>query len=699
MRNFFRGMKLKTKAALIVGAILLLTLFTTTTIQLRMVTTELRNALQIQTQVLGQELVQEITKVLDFGLALDDIEDLSNRCRDLTAEHADLAFALVANPEGTIRFHSDPSRQGGPVEKQILDPSAAPPAKSDTREVRILGDTVYVTRLPIYDNQDSYHGMVILGMKGAVIAAAVAGPRLAGALSGVISFAVMLTFILLFISRQITQPLDRLSKTAAAVAGGDLTQEIQTPSTDEIGSLYSAFGNMLISLRDLQGRVAGAFDELEGTVSEVTSHTAVLQTASDKQFGSVEEIKTFLQHMNKQVRNITGSMENLSRTSEETSSSILEMMASIEQVAQNSDSLSGSVNETSSSMEEVIVSNREVAQNIEHLAQLITQTSTGVAEFDASIKEIQNLAQESRKVAEEVRMNAEKEGGAAVEETIREMNTIRESVMTLSETVSTLSGSVDNIGAILSVIDDVAEQTNLLALNAAIIAAQAGEHGRGFAVVADEIRELAERTSSSTKEIAKVISGIQTETKKVDDLVKDGVSRVDRGTEAVGQTDRALRKIIEISEKSVEMSTRIAQATTEQTSGSREMARSIQDVSDRSSQISRATVEQSRGSESIIRAIENMKEMAEQLRKATIEQKSGASLIAKAGEGTSLLAQEVRKSAQEGSDLSDQAVAEVENIASSAKETLAISSRMKEIVEKFDALSHNLKETLSHFRT
>jgi methyl-accepting chemotaxis protein len=699
MKSFFQRMKLKTKAALIVGTILLLTLFTTTAIQLRMVTAELRSALQTQTLVLGEELVQEITKVLEFGLTLPDMEDLANRCQNLVAKHDDLAFAMVADREGTVRFHSDPTRQDSPVEKQLLDPSAAPSTESDVREVTILGDTVYATRIPINDNQGSYHGVVIIGIKGEVIAAAVAGPKVAGAISGVISFAVMLTFILLFITRQITLPLDRLSEAAGAVAGGDLTQEIKVSTSDEIGNLYGAFGNMLTSLRDLQGKVAGAFEELEGTVGEVTSHTAVLQTASDKQFGSVEEIKTFLQHMNKQVRNITGSMENLTRTSEETSSSILEMMASIEQVAQNSDSLSGSVNETSSSMEEVIVSNREVAQNIEHLDQLITQTSTGVAEFDASIKEIQNLAQESRKVAEEVRINAEKEGGAAVEETIKEMNTIRESVMTLSETVSTLSGSVDNIGAILSVIDDVAEQTNLLALNAAIIAAQAGEHGRGFAVVADEIRELAERTSSSTKEISKVISGIQTDTKKVDDLVKDGVNRVDRGTEAVGQTDRALRKIIDISEKSVEMSTRIAQATTEQSSGSREMARSIQDVSDRSSQISRATVEQSRGSENIIRSIESMREMAEQLRKATIEQKSGASLIAKAGEGTSLLAQEVRKSAQEGSDLSDQAVAEVENIASSAKETLEISSRMKEIVEKFDALSRNLKNTLSHFRT
>ena len=110
MKNLFQNMKLKTKAALIVGAILVLTLVTTTTIQLRMVTTKLHAALQIQTLVLGEELVQEITKVLEFGLALNDIEDLSNRCKDLVVEHDDLAFAMVIDREGTVRFHNDRAR-------------------------------------------------------------------------------------------------------------------------------------------------------------------------------------------------------------------------------------------------------------------------------------------------------------------------------------------------------------------------------------------------------------------------------------------------------------------------------------------------------------------------------------------------------------------------------------------------------------
>ena len=53
----------------------------------------------------------------------------------------------------------------------------------------------------------------------------------------------------------------------------------------------------------------------------------------------------------------------------------------------------------------------------------------------------------------------------------------------VAEKMASLANRSEEIGKVVSVIQEISEQTNLLALNAAIEAARAGEHGRGFAVV------------------------------------------------------------------------------------------------------------------------------------------------------------------------------------------------------------------------
>jgi methyl-accepting chemotaxis protein len=161
--------------------------------------------------------------------------------------------------------------------------------------------------------------------------------------------------------------------------------------------------------------------------------------------------------------------------------------------------------------------------------------------------------------------------------------------------ISNLGSRIEAIGQIVNVIDDVAEQTNLLALNAAIIAAQAGEHGKGFAVVADEIKDLAERAGRLHEGDHRPYQDDSGRVEERHRAVERGAHNVDRGVEVSNEAERALKKILESSQKSTNMVRAIARATVEQAKGSKQVTDAIGRIAETVQQIAAATAQQARG--------------------------------------------------------------------------------------------------------
>jgi len=176
--------------------------------------------------------------------------------------------------------------------------------------------------------------------------------------------------------------------------------------------------------------------------------------------------------------------------------------------------------------------------------------------LDASAKaavqalgELSALAARARGLEEAVGLSQEaantaEEGTQVVKEMAEGMSRLDASVKTAAQIIQKLGKSSDEIGEIISVIDDIADQTNLLALNAAIEAARAGEQGRGFAVVADEVRKLAERTQKATKEIVGMIKNIQAETGGAAGSMEGGTREVADSVGRSKKTGQSLAKIV-----------------------------------------------------------------------------------------------------------------------------------------------------------
>ncbi|TXH92708.1 MAG: chemotaxis protein, partial [Pseudomonas sp.] len=152
-----------------------------------------------------------------------------------------------------------------------------------------------------------------------------------------------------------------------------------------------------------------------------------------------------------------------------------------------------------------------LAEASEHQAQEIAGASAAINEMAVSIDQVSANASESSAVAERSVAIANK-GNEVVHNTITGMDNIREQIQDTSKRIKRLGESSQEIGDIVSLINDIADQTNILALNAAFQASMAGDAGRGFAVVADEVQRLAERSSAATKQIEALVKTIQTDT-------------------------------------------------------------------------------------------------------------------------------------------------------------------------------------------
>ena len=498
-------------------------------------------------------------------------------------------------------------------------------------------------------------------------------------------------------SGYIVRPILSLVESARQLAKGDLTQRAQSESSDEIGVLAEAFNAMAANLERTVMSLVQSQAKLKNVVETVETRSQLVISRVDEQRGVIDDTYTSIDQLNGGVRKITNNVEALSASSEETSSSMLEMVASMEEVSRHTDTLFSSVEETASATHQMVSSINEVDQNVVYLTSFVTETSSSMVEMSASIAQVEGNAARSYDLGLAV-ADAAESGMKAVRETIEGMEQIRRSVVEANSVVGRLGDRSVAIGKILNVIEDVAEQTNLLALNAAILAAQAGEYGKGFSVVAAEIRDLSERTASSTRDIANLIRSVQEEVENALRATSSGSALVETGVSLSHEAGRALNNILASATKASNMGKEIANATREQAKGSETVTRAVDRLQSMVGQINSATRQQAQGSEHILRAVESMREVTKYVRQAMVEQRSGSTMISAAAERMIEMIHEIFQVAANQSSESEKIVTTMQHVRAIADNNRAAAGDMSTSITLLNDAIRSLEDEVKKFR-
>ena len=416
-----------------------------------------------------------------------------------------------------------------------------------SRAVSIEGTLNYGYFMPVYQNgsTDEIIGMVFVGTdkqeKDMVI------NQIIWSLSAAV-FAVMIVCMIVgmkfasSISKNIRTSINAVGK----IAAGDLTvwvDDRMLKQKDETGDL----SRVTITLRDAMQETIKEIDKNARTLLDASR---LLQTAADNTSGTMENVKTAVNHV---VDNSAEQAENSRNTSE----------------------------------------------HMRIMGENITETTSEVKTLDENAVSMQ---QSSEKAAET--LHRLQNINSKVEDTIHEVQ----------EQTNRTNESVKRIQAATEFITSIAEETNLLSLNASIEAARAGESGKGFAVVAGQIKKLSEQSNQSSKEIEETAKELQDDSSKAVEIMEEMQKIIISQSESMSETQKVVEEVISQISNSMQSIRQIKDSTENLASTRNEVLQAVEDLSAIAQDNVSGTKETYDETEMVVDTFQQVYKSAEQLR-------------------------------------------------------------------------------------
>ena len=241
------------------------------------------------------------------------------------------------------------------------------------------------------------------------------------------------------------------------------------------------------------------------------------------------------------------------------------------------------VNALASSTSEITAATTQVATGSAETATAVNQTTVTIEE----IKQTSDIsAQKARYVAEiaEKIVQISENGKKSMDDSVTAMERIQEQMRLIAQSIARLSEQNQDIGEIITTVNELAEQSNLLSVNASIEAAKAGEQGKGFSVVAHEVKSMATQSKQATAKIRTILGDIQKAMNSAILATEQGNKSVEKGVKLSADVNESIRLLASSIDESAQAARQIMASSQQQLIGMDQVALAMQSINQASEQ-------------------------------------------------------------------------------------------------------------------